>query len=132
MRKMVRLLIIDDSARYSDLVRGCADMWNEGYVVECEHAGTAEVAFELMRCWRPSVVLLDAFLPDMVYTDFLERCRTVEAPFVVMSDHPVDGIAESVLEKGAFGYVPKSEDPEDIEFILDKIAEISEDFWAEH
>ena len=101
------VLVVDDEAliRWS-LSEALADA---GYTVIAAATG-AEVRRALVREPRqPLVVLLDLRLPDVRDHSLLEEVRRIrpDAPVVVMTAHGTDGDADYARAMGAFTFVNK-------------------------
>lgn len=130
-RPCVRVLIVDDHDNYPGLVCDSADIWNEHFAFECKKARSVQEAKDEVEEWLPRVILVDPFVPDLSLTEFADYCLGRSISLVVMSENSVDGLSELVERIGAVGYIPKSEDPDDVQFLLERIAEIADEALIE-
>ncbi|MDC0357721.1 response regulator [Oligoflexia bacterium] len=131
-KKKVRLLVVDDHRGYCDLIRNNAEMWHYAYDLECEFASDAQEAFELIRDFCPTVIMLDAYIPDINCIDFIDAHRDGKATIVVTSEHPSTSLQQSVTAKGATVYVAKTDDPDELDVTLGKIAWIATEDSSVH
>jgi len=121
----VRLLVVDEHLAYADLVENAASVWGELVDIQCEFVSTAVEALERLSSFQPNVIMLDAHLSDMNCLDFLDLCRDGLAPLIITSQHPSSSLCDSVLSHGASAFVPKTDDPDEIEVVLEKIIRIA-------
>lgn len=131
-KKKVKLLVVDDHDHYCELLEQSADIWNDHYEIECAFVESAKEAFERIADFTPNVIMVDAFLSDMNYLDFLEQCREGGTPLVVTSTTQSPSIERSVVERGARAYIPKTDDPDEIELLFHQIAHFAEEVDATH
>jgi two-component system C4-dicarboxylate transport response regulator DctD len=115
-----RLLLIEDSETFRRmLVRAL------GHAFEIDDAGSVDSALALLGANPYTVVLTDVRLPGGSGYDVLAAARRqVEPPEVVlMSAH--DGLAAAVeaRRQGAYGYVAKPFEPEDMLRTLQQAAD---------
>jgi CheY-like chemotaxis protein len=85
----VPLLAVDDNPRNLRLLRRLLE--GEGY--EVRTAGSAEEALEVLRGWRPRVVLLDIQLPGMDGYELTRRIRADPA----LGDLPVVAVTSFAM-----------------------------------
>lgn len=123
--KQVRLLVIDEQRGYFELVRQYADMCSHQFSIECHYASSTEDARRQIKNLLPSVIMLDAHLPDMLDLEIIRRYEQGLAPVIVTSDHRSSEIEESAREMGAHAYVTKGESDEELEILLYKISLIA-------
>jgi len=127
----VRLLVVDEQESYCELIRKSADIGDMAFEVVCEHAASAAEAIRKIADWEPTVILVDAYLPDMNSLEFLEQCRGT-SPLIVASEHISPSTEESVLSRGASAYIPKTQDPDELDIILQKIAWLAAEYSTTH
>jgi len=104
----LRLLIVDDHERFRTVAR--RTLQREGYDVVGEAADAAQ-GLELARQLEPDVVLLDVMLPDRSGLEVIGELRAQQPGIavVVISTHNEEEWAELAVERGARGFLPKSE-----------------------
>ena len=124
--KKVRLLVIDEQESYYDMISEYVEMYSHEFNIECEHASGKE-ARKKIGSFLPSIVVLDAHLETINYLEILKHCGEGIAPVVVMSTSQNKEIADSAMESGAEAFIPKSEDPDDVEFVLTRLALMGEE-----
>ncbi len=108
MRKIIRVVVVDDSA----LVRGLlAEIINRQADMRCVGvAGSALVAREMIRELDPDVITLDIEMPGMDGIEFLERLMRLRPMPVLMISSLTERGADATmraLELGAVDYVAK-------------------------
>jgi two-component system NtrC family response regulator len=120
-----RLLVIDDEPGLRLMIR--AVMEDGGWQVQ--EAGTAEQGLEILGGAKgpqgPSVVLLDMKLPGMGGMEALARVRQVapQVPVVMLTAHGTVGSAVEAMKRGAFDYLTKPSDNEELKTVLAKAHE---------
>src|SRR5579864_1357659 len=109
---MARVLVIDDEAsmRYTlEAVLGDA-----GHDVETADGGAAGVAaFEARGA---DVVLTDLAMPEVDGMKVLATLRVQDptVPVLMLTAHGSERVAVSAMKAGAFDYIPKPFDPEEV------------------
>ena len=115
------VLIVDDERTLARAVK--AFLTEAGY--EAEVAGDAEQALGLLQSLRPDVVFADVRLPGMSGTDLLRRIREFDPaiPVVIMTAYgTIEGAVEAV-KLGAFDYMKKPVDLEELKLLADRARE---------
>ena len=115
------LLIVDDEQTLARSAK--AFLSDHGYEVEV--AGTAEKALELLESLQPDVVFADVRLPGMSGIDLLKRIRTFDPliPVIMVTAYgSIEGAVEAV-KLGAFDYVKKPVDLEELRLLADRARE---------
>jgi len=112
------VLIVDDERTLARAVK--AFLSEAGY--EAEVAGDAETALELVESLRPDVVFADVRLPGMSGIELLRRIRDFDPaiPVIIMTAHgTIEGAVEAV-KLGAFDYMKKPVDLEELKLLADR------------
>jgi two-component system response regulator AtoC len=115
------VLIVDDERTLARAVK--AFLAEAGY--EAEVAGDAEQALELLSNLRPDVVFADVRLPGMSGIDLLRRIREFDPaiPVIIMTAYgTIEGAVEAV-KLGAFDYMKKPVDLEELKLLADRARE---------
>jgi DNA-binding NtrC family response regulator len=118
------VLIVDDERTLARAIK--AFLTESGY--EAETAGDAEQALRLLETMRPDVVFTDVRLPGMNGIDLLRKIREFDAaiPVVIMTAHgTIEGAVEAV-KLGAFDYLKKPVDLEELRLLADRSRETSQ------
>ncbi len=118
------ILIVDDERTLARAVR--AFLQEAGY--EAEVAGDAEQALGLLESLRPDVVFSDVRLPGMSGIELLRRIREFDPalPVVIMTAYgTIEGAVEAV-KLGAFDYLKKPVDLEELKLLADRAREHSQ------
>jgi len=131
-KQQVRLLVIDESENYLSAIRECIEMCPPDYELAIEFADSEGKTREIMKRWDPSVVLLDAHLPAVNALNMLEKYLAELVPVIVTSDTRCSEIGNSARVRGAVGYITKSENPDEIETLLERIRTVSIDLGVQH
>jgi DNA-binding NtrC family response regulator len=117
------VLIVDDERTLARAVR--TFLAESGY--EAEVAGDAESALGMLERFRPDVVFADVRLPGMDGIDLLRRIREFDPaiPVIIMTAHgTIEGAVEAV-KLGAFDYLKKPVDLEELKLLADRAREQS-------
>ena len=115
------MLIVDDERTLARAIK--TFMAEAGY--EAEIAGDAERALELLESLKPDVVFADVRLPGMSGIDLLKRIREFDPaiPVIIMTAHgTIEGAVEAV-KLGAFDYMKKPVDLEELKLLADRARE---------
>ena len=108
---MVKLLLADDDARLSDLIKEYFD--GEGY--EVAHAWNGREALELMAADMPDIIILDVMMPELDGFETLKQIRNKSAVPVIMLTAKGDDIDRILgLEMGADDYLSKPFNPREL------------------
>ncbi|SBS33095.1 Transcriptional regulatory protein YycF [Marinomonas aquimarina] len=108
---MVKMLLADDDARLSDLVKEYFD--GEGY--EVTHAWNGQEALDYMEQDRPDIVILDVMMPVLDGFETLKQIRNKSAIPVIMLTAKGDDIDRILgLEMGADDYLSKPFNPREL------------------
>jgi DNA-binding NtrC family response regulator len=117
------VLIVDDERTLARAVK--AFLAEAGY--EAEVAPDAEAALVLLERLRPDVVFTDVQLPGMSGIDLLKRIREFDPaiPVIIMTAYgTIEGAVEAV-KLGAFDYMKKPVDLEELKLLADRARETS-------
>ncbi len=117
------VLIVDDERTLARAIK--AFLVEHGY--EAEVAGDAERALELLESLRPDVIFSDFRLPGMSGIELLRRIREFDSaiPVIIMTAFgSIEGAVEAV-KLGAFDYVKKPLDLEELKLLADRARETS-------
>lgn len=109
---MSRVLVVDDEAAICwGIARLC-----EGMGLDVQSAPSAEQGLELARSWRPDVLVLDVRLPGADGLSAMSAFRDVIglAPVIVITAFGDLATAVRAIEQGAFEYVLKPFDLQEI------------------
>ncbi len=131
-RKEIRLLVVDEHKPYCKMLEAASEEWHPEFSFSCEFADSAEEALAKIKEFGPSVVMIDAFTEDMDCFEFMKNCNPDVVPLVVTSEFPAEGMRESVLSKGALECLTKTEDPDELEGMLELIAQLAEECEIRH
>ena len=118
------ILVVDDERTLARAVK--AFLQESGY--EAEVAGNAEEALSLLETLRPDVVFSDVRLPGMDGIELLRRIRDFDAaiPVVIMTAYGTIEGAVQAVKLGAFDYLKKPVDLEELKLLADRARETSQ------
>lgn len=101
------ILIVDDNATNQKLVRVLLEA--EGCVIRT--ASNANDALQVLRTFRPALILMDIQLPGMDGLTFTRQLKldpqTTAIPVVALTAYAMKGDEEKALEAGCQGYITK-------------------------
>ncbi|MBN2805190.1 MAG: sigma-54-dependent Fis family transcriptional regulator [Prolixibacteraceae bacterium] len=116
MAMKVSILIVDDE----DSVRDSLYNWfiEDGYDVEC--AENASKALSLIEANHYHIILADIKMPGMDGLEMLRRIKAVKADAIVimMTAFATVNTAVQALKDGAYDYVTKPFDPDDLSHLI--------------
>ena len=101
----IRILLVDDESEATDLLS--KRLTRRGCICRCAHSG--EEALKLLNQERSNVVVLDVKMPGMGGLPALEKIKSLypEIEIIMLSGHADPDSAVNGLRLGAFGYVMK-------------------------
>jgi two-component system KDP operon response regulator KdpE len=110
-----RILVVDDEPQITRVLR--TTLSSHGYDIRVANDG--ETALEIMKDWKPDLVITDLSMPNM---DGLELCRrlrvSTQIPIIVLSVRGEERTKVKALDAGADDYVTK---PFGIEELLARV-----------
>lgn len=116
MTKKISILIVDDE----ESVRDSLYNWflEDGYRVEC--AENAKKALLLLESDEFDIILADIKMPGMDGLELLRRIKTMkkESIVIVITAFATVDTAVQALKDGAFDYVTKPFDPDDLSHLI--------------
>ena len=118
------VLVVEDNL---DLVMGLQDLLrHDGYAVTA--AGTVADAIELVQAQRFSAIILDLGLPDGDGLEVLKECHRLDPalPVVIVTAHISHDRTVGSLAEGAFAYLTKPYDREELRHILQRAIGVKE------
>jgi len=115
------LLVIEDEAMLARSIK--RSLTREGHTVELEES--AEAGLESMRRVTPDLILVDLRLPGMSGLEFLRTIREQgsETPALVMSAHGAVQSAVEAMRLGAFDYIVKPLDLDELKLVVGRALE---------
>lgn len=122
--KKRRALVIDDEPALRLMVRAVLE--DEGW--EVVEAGSAEAALDMLPQCAPHVVLLDMRMPGMDGLEALGaiRSKLPGAPVVMLTAYGTVGHAVDAMKRGAFDYLTKPADNEELVAVMGKAYDYSQ------
>jgi two-component system response regulator AtoC len=115
------VLVVDDERTLARAIK--AFLTEAGYVAEV--ASDGESAVELLQTLRPDLVFADVRLPGISGIDLLRRIREFDPaiPVIMMTAYgTIEGAVEAV-KLGAFDYMKKPVDLEELKLLADRARE---------
>lgn len=116
MAKKISILIVDDE----ESVRDSLYNWfiEDGYQVEC--AENAKKALSILEADNYDIILADIKMPGMDGLEMLKRIKALrkESIVIVMTAFATVDTAVQALKDGAFDYVTKPFDPDDLSHLI--------------
>jgi len=116
MTKKISILIVDDEVS----VRDSLYSWfiEDGYIVEC--AENAKIALSLLETRNFDIILADIKMPGMDGLEMQKRIKSLnkDAIVIIMTAFASVETAVSALKDGAFDYITKPFDPDDLSHLI--------------
>ncbi|MDY6856533.1 MAG: sigma-54 dependent transcriptional regulator [Thermodesulfobacteriota bacterium] len=126
MAKKPRILIIDDEAAIRESLKDW--LMEDGYHVNLAESGEDAIAMALKKDWE--VILLDLKMPGMDGIETLMRLKGEEidtqAEIIIMTAYATIETAVQAIKEGAFDYLVKPFDPDEVEIQIKRIIEHKE------
>ncbi|NOU48734.1 MAG: sigma-54-dependent Fis family transcriptional regulator [Bacteroidales bacterium] len=116
MEKKISILVVDDE----DSVRDSLSIWftEDGYRVGC--AENATKALSILESDNYDIILADIKMPGMDGLEMLRRIKSLnkDSIVIVMTAFATVDTAVKALKDGAFDYVTKPFDPDDLSHLI--------------
>ncbi|MBW2091664.1 MAG: sigma-54-dependent Fis family transcriptional regulator [Deltaproteobacteria bacterium] len=119
MRKKIRIMVVDDELIVRESLSGWLKM--DGYMVDT--AESANEALELLKKHRYNIMFLDNKMPGMDGLDLLDTLKEEEPDMTVIMITAYGSIDSAIkaMKKGAYDYLLKPFDPNEIGILVQKI-----------
>ena len=116
-------MVVDDEASHRMMIQ--AVMQDVGWIVD--EAENGEQALEYLEENRPAVVLLDMRMPGMDGRETLMRILEIhpELPVIMLTAYGTVDTAVEAMKRGAYDYLSKPADNDELIAVLDKAWEYS-------
>ena len=116
MEKKISILIVDDE----ESVRNSLNLWftEDGFRVEC--AENAKKALSILQDKNFDIILADLKMPGMDGLEMLRRIKSLnkDSIVIVMTAFATVDTAVKALKDGAFDYITKPFDPDDLSHLI--------------
>jgi DNA-binding NtrC family response regulator len=118
-----RLLIVDDEPRMTQILAMLAGRW--GY--EHRTAANGPEALALLQDFAPEIVLSDVKMPQMEGSELLThiKARSPETAVIMMTAYATVKSAVDAMKAGAFDYIMKPFDNEELRLAIERASEYS-------
>lgn len=121
---MKRILVVDDHAMVRKGLISILSMHQCcGESLQCDEAGTAQEALQLLACHQYALVLLDISMPGQGGLELLPSIRTQwpATRVLMLSMFPEEQFALRALKLGAAGYLTKKEAADELVLAVEQI-----------
>ncbi len=121
--KQYSLLIVDDEQRFADMLarrlnlRGC----------NCDVCYRGREALKILKRKNFDLILLDLHLPDIYGTEVLTRIKEIDSrtPVIIVTAHGTEKDRQECNQQGAYAFMHKPLDIEELMSILVQLKELS-------
>jgi len=104
MAEHKHILVVDDESQITRVLR--TSLSSHGYDIRAANDG--ETALEIMKDWKPDLVITDLAMPNMDGLELCRRLRTkTQVPIIVLSVRGEERTKVKALDAGADDYVTK-------------------------
>ena len=116
MPRQISILIVDDEISVRDSLQNWFE--EDGYIVGC--AENARIALSILENERFDIILADIKMPGMDGLEMLRRIKVIEplSIVIVMTAFATVDTAVQALKDGAFDYITKPFDPDDLSHLI--------------
>ncbi len=118
-----QVYVVDDEPKIGDLFSNVLE--RDGYEVNA-FMNPIDMLDQLEENGQPDVIMADLMMPDMTGTELLDvlRERGVGAPVIIMTAHSSVQTAVDAMRRGAFHYLQKPVNLEEMRAVLEKALEL--------
>lgn len=122
--RIKRLLVVDDESSHRMMIQ--AVLQDVGWLVE--EAENGKEALRILKDSRPSVVLLDMRMPGMDGQETLAKILELQPglPVIMLTAYGTVDTAVGAMKRGAYDYISKPADNDELIAVLDKAWEYSQ------
>ncbi|MGI6737736.1 MAG: sigma-54-dependent transcriptional regulator [Anaerovoracaceae bacterium] len=122
MTKKLKILVVDDESAYCDVLS--AILGGKGYAVQS--CGNGREALQLLDESSFDLVITDLLMPEMDGMELLQEIknRGLRCEVIMLTAFGTIERAVKAMKMGAYGYVTKGNDPEELLLEVSKVAEI--------
>lgn len=119
MTKMPRILVVDDEAAMRQSLKDW--LMEDDYEVDLAASGEDAVSMARDRSW--DIILLDLKMPGMDGLETMSRLKKMipETEILMMTAYGSIDTAVQAMKEGAFDYLVKPFDPDEIDMLIKKI-----------
>ncbi len=102
-----RILVVEDEETVRVVIQRCLE--HLGYEVEVAEDGTAALDMYAKTPSHYSLVILDMMMPKMSGDEVFEQLKAInpKVRVLISSGYSTDGRAQSILDNGGLGFIPK-------------------------
>jgi two-component system response regulator AtoC len=121
MKDRIRILLIEDEELSRESLTRL--LKNAGYAVDGAESG--EKAMQLLALDNYDIIVADLFLPDSNGIEILKKVKgnSPETEVILITGHASAETAVKAMKEGAFDYITKPLNFEELQFILAKVVE---------
>jgi DNA-binding NtrC family response regulator len=122
MREKINILLVDDEEASRKALLLLLAKGGDSYL---KGVGTGAEAFELLTQERFSIVITDLFLPDCSGIDILKKVKedSPQTEVIMITGHASAETAVSAMKEGAYDYITKPLNIEELKIIIGKAVE---------
>ncbi len=117
-----RILLIDEDDDFSESLRDSIEVSPYDNQIGFKRSSTIKDAFEQIAQWAPDLIVIDAHVEGMNSLDLTRLCCGKDTKVVMASDHMSVEIQQSAMKHGASDYFPKTNNPDELELVVHKLA----------
>ena len=121
MKEHIKILVVDDETPS----REALGLLLKSAGFEITGAATGHEAFELLTAGSFDIVITDLFLPDLNGIDILKRVKSLSPAMevILITGHASAETAVRAMKEGAFDYITKPLNLDELRMIIDKALE---------
>ncbi len=119
MNKKTRILIVDDETAIRESLKDW--LLEDGYTIDLASCGEDAVAMAEKKNW--DIILLDLKMPGMDGLETMEKLKEIrpETEILMMTAFATIDTAVKAIKQGAFDYLVKPFDPDEVDMQIKKI-----------
>ena len=113
---MSKILVVDDEPSIRIVLS--AHIRKLGHFVQCANSG--KQALEQIKTFQPDLIITDLRMPNMDGMELFGRCREnyPDIPVVILTAHGTVNLAVEAMKSGAYDFLSKPFDKEDIRTVI--------------
>jgi DNA-binding NtrC family response regulator len=121
-KEKIKVMLVDENPEFFEIVKDQIELHSHQFDIACRHIEEVANAAEALSSWRPNLVVLDYSNSPLMAAKLVKDCHHCEVPLIITGEIMNKEVEEAVQRIGALAYIVKSEDPDELEKVIELFA----------